>query len=602
MKIKNLLLTSSLVLITACGSSTDKLLKNRAPIAEAGDDKFITTESEVSLLGIATDEDNDIDTILWKQIAGPTQVEINNSGTLEPSFATPAQNGAYNFELKVTDKKGNVATDQLSVIIDAYSGYWLTPDRGTVVSFGSEIITEYQYTTAVNTTLTQSKCLISSELSRSETEEKHAFELSDDKLTLQIDTLSYSRLEQALPESCLAENLTKTIESDDYVQSPLEILDIAWNNLNEYYPFFQIRGITQEEWNLKYSDIANQVNNEMSDDEIFDMVAELLSSFEETVINNVEIGGDGHVSVLRTYPDSDEEDDYSAISDDVFTKQLQPECEQQQLSEEACGEYMEEAMESYLSNIVNYLDDSSLTIINGKEDGAITAFGQVADQPIGYILFQSMADVIPDDVGEDVSYIEAIEGMMDVIITGANEAQLESMIIDLRFNGGGYDDVAESIASYFIENNTDVATIQTRTDGDTVDNAVLSESRTVSIQPNTEHHFDGNIIVLTSRSTGSAAEMLTGFLSTNPETVRIGENTRGNFSSELWRLLPNGWLFSQSAEVTKLADANGNFTNYEGIGYPVSPNMETPFFTLDDRENQKDSAIEKAISYLMNIK
>lgn len=567
------------------------------PIVNAGNDQFIAYKNRVELSGTATDKDNDVNTITWSQISGPIQVSLDDIGGLTPSFVTPNQNGEYVFQLHVTDKKGNSASDQVTVEVDNYFGFWKTSELGTMLSFENDVVSTYQYTTAKATTLAQGLCLVSEKNNRAEIEESYNIDMSEDKITLNIEGEEYTRILNDFPDTCLTENLTPVIGDQNYSRDPVKLFNIVWNNINEYYPFFELRNIDQQSWDNIYEELNNYVHNEMTDDEVFELLTALLSSFEETLINEAIISGDGHVSLLRIDPDSDEEEEYSAISTDIISKQLIPECLELTLDDQACESYADEQMDKYLENILGYLDEESVMIMNGNDEGAITAFGQIKDQPIGYLLLQSMADVIPDDVSQEIDYIDAIENIMDEVIAQANENQLESMIIDLRFNGGGYDDVTELIATYFLQQTTDVATIEKRTMGDTIDNMLLSQKEIIKLEPNIES-FTGKIAVLTSPITGSAAEVLAGFLSTKEETVTVGQNTRGNFSSELWRLLPNGWFFSQSGEVMKIADAQGKFTNYEGRGYPVTPGLETTFFTKADRDNLVDTGIEKAIEHL----
>jgi len=82
---------------------------NKIPIADAGE--FLKLQlpvtKPVELNGSKShDEDGKIISVIWKQIAGPTTLTIQNSSSLVASAAGSFKEGTYAFELTVTDDKG----------------------------------------------------------------------------------------------------------------------------------------------------------------------------------------------------------------------------------------------------------------------------------------------------------------------------------------------------------------------------------------------------------------------------------------------------------------------------------------------------------------
>jgi hypothetical protein len=76
---------------------------NRAPTADAGEDRTVFVNSQVTLDGSgSTDPDNDLLTCFWEQTAGPVAVSLSDNAALDPTF-TPAQVGIYGFQLTVSD-------------------------------------------------------------------------------------------------------------------------------------------------------------------------------------------------------------------------------------------------------------------------------------------------------------------------------------------------------------------------------------------------------------------------------------------------------------------------------------------------------------------
>ena len=163
-------------------------------------------------------------------------------------------------------------------------------------------------------------------------------------------------------------------------------------------------------------------------------------------------------------------------------------------------------------------------------------------------------------------------------------------IIDVRFNGGGYDQIGLEILRYFIEDNK-IAFRKKARHGDG-----FTDPQTIYIQPNGKN-FKGNLYILTSPQTASASETFV-LASLNIENAkRIGSNTEGILSDILSKRLPNGWEYGLSNELYE----NSNGKNYEKNGIPVDYELNYPrnaqqFYSdllLELKTN--DRAIEKVI-------
>ena len=165
---------------------------------------------------------------------------------------------------------------------------------------------------------------------------------------------------------------------------------------------------------------------------------------------------------------------------------------------------------------------------------------------------------------------------------------MNSIVIDIRFNGGGQDAVSFEILSRFISGKVEVATQQLKFgDGFTPVQSLYIEG--------SENPFAGTVYVLTSPQTGSAAEAFAIATLAMPNVKRIGAATAGAMSTALEKDLPNGWAFSISNEV--YMDPEGNA--YENKGIPVDhdlgyPRGRQPFFkgVVDDLEADKRAIME----------
>lgn len=91
------------------------IIRNLAPVADAGADFFAPINTRIFLDGSAsTDSENDPLNYQWTQLSGP-RVSLNNANTPYPDFL-PSLTGEYIFELMVDDGIDS-ATDQITVTI-----------------------------------------------------------------------------------------------------------------------------------------------------------------------------------------------------------------------------------------------------------------------------------------------------------------------------------------------------------------------------------------------------------------------------------------------------------------------------------------------------
>jgi hypothetical protein len=107
--------------------SSTSTTTNVAPVAKAGSDKTITTKS-VTIVGSATDVNNNIAKYQWKKLSGGS---VTMSGTTTPTLnLSNLAVGNYYFRLVVTDSKGAADYDDMLLVVKA----------GTVASVEYEII------------------------------------------------------------------------------------------------------------------------------------------------------------------------------------------------------------------------------------------------------------------------------------------------------------------------------------------------------------------------------------------------------------------------------------------------------------------------------
>jgi len=176
---------------------------------------------------------------------------------------------------------------------------------------------------------------------------------------------------------------------------------------------------------------------------------------------------------------------------------------------------------------------------------------------------------------------------MDEIVKDLSGAK--ALVLDLRFNIGGKDEAALGIIGHFVNQRIIVATKKAKL------GKGFTNHQTIYLEPK-KPNFLGDVYVLTSHETASAAELAALSTLRVDNITRIGSNTEGIFSDGLDKKLPNGWEYTLSNEIYE--DINGN--SYENIGVPPDIKIRYPkdsriFYNLliNQLAENGDAAIER---------
>jgi hypothetical protein len=98
------------------GSSTPS---NQPPVANAGADRTLTLPTNsVVIKGSGSDSDGSISSYAWSQVSGPSTAVLTNKTTASLT-ASGLVSGSYNFQIKVTDNKGAMDTDNVTIKVNA---------------------------------------------------------------------------------------------------------------------------------------------------------------------------------------------------------------------------------------------------------------------------------------------------------------------------------------------------------------------------------------------------------------------------------------------------------------------------------------------------
>ncbi len=428
---------------------------------------------------------------------------------------------------------------------DSMNGFWLAESKGYIIEISDKKNVMYNVNAA-------GCVLVDDNFVAEETFGMTLDQVSANELVgvskLSASDVKFTRLTNQ-NELCLPDQIAKT---DD----PKINFDHFWNIFNDYYAFFETRNVN---WS-QYERLRDQVTSE----NFYEILEELVVQLE-----------DGHVSI---------EDEANDIEIGSGSPNLLA-----RLNANLSGDLIIESGDDY-----DRLNAQRLEIIGSEyldgvfelDESKNIGWGLINNN-IVYINILGMEGYGFDDNGSDE--LEILNAVLDRMMNDIKDSEISKLIIDTRFNGGGYDMVSVAIASRFVGQERLAFSKKAR-----LGNA-FTESTSISVAPKGDFQFTGDIVLLTSPVTASAAEIFALCLKDLPYVTIVGENTNGVFSDILGHTLPNGAQVGLSNEM--YSDAQG--VVYEAIG--IGPNKEenkVPFFSTIDFTEEKDSVIDRAVEIL----
>ncbi len=450
--------------------------------------------------------------------------------------------------------------------------------NGNWESIGSGLILEIKDSTSYQFyDITSISCLPNRKGSFKELQKSLTIE--NDTLNLLIGVITYKFIRsKALPQFCVE---TKTEKN----KNPIYNFEVFAETVKEHYAFFELNKIN---WNQLYKQQKGKLSKKSTDVELYHVIEETL-----------ELLNDNHAFLEAT---------------DEVNNKLEKQSNKEQ-KQETDAENLPEYGDFEVAGIVakHHLQEDLTR--DYKLWFPLIKWGKFNDST-GYIQVKAMwlfADLdVPKKRIDEVGYVDAfvetfnkmydgeyvaeevkvVSKIMDMVMKDLSE--MKSIIIDVRFNGGGQDAVSFEILSRFIpKGKLQIATQKLR-----------YGNRFTPLLPlyidGKTNAFTKPVYVITSKQTGSAAEALSIATMSMQNVKRIGSATSGAMSTALEKTLPNGWSFAISNEI--YMDNNGK--SYENIGVPVdyelnySKDRQTFFRSIvNDLEADKQNIL-KAISAL----
>jgi len=195
------------------------------------------------------------------------------------------------------------------------------------------------------------------------------------------------------------------------------------------------------------------------------------------------------------------------------------------------------------------------------------------------------------DMGNGIVYVGINQFSDDTSTEFANAIsdlvlnEPKGLIIDLRYNGGGYLDIAVEILSQILESDLPAVSIQRRN---------LSDNETLYTDSRGKKLLKTPLVVLVNDGSASASEIVAGAVQDHKRGILMGTQTFGKGSVQEVEMLEDG--SSLRFTIAKWLTPNGRLADHIGI----TPDIIVENYE-DDIKAGVDRQLDEAVKYLKNL-
>jgi len=326
----------------------------------------------------------------------------------------------------------------------------------------------------------------------------------------------------------------KLLLAPDPENTQLQNFIIFWEDFNRYYAQFQIKNIN---WDSVKTVNISQITSNTSTAQLFKIMSDMVAGINDMHVNlYTPIGNASRKSIIpSSYPSN------------------------------------------RLINAGNYIR------LGASQNSAIE-YRECQNSDLGYLIIPSFSGD-----GDEFTFIDQRYCIIDEIVSKFRDKK--GLIIDLRWNSGGNTFNAETVAGRFADKQRTYAMYREKTGTGKTD---FSDWKSCKIGPKGGFQFLKPVVILTSRTTASSAEMFVLAMRSLPNVTIVGDTTGGGVGSPVYRELPNGWTFRLSARYY----ADTQMRVIEGNGIIPDITVRT---TTADSAHGIDRILEKGIEILAKM-
>lgn len=360
----------------------------------------------------------------------------------------------------------------------------------------------------------------------------------------------------------------KTSEGQEYSAELQEFVETYEYILDLYYEELDEEELITNAINGMLEEINDPYSTYMSPEEVEAFNERLLGDYQG-IGSEISISDNGNVMIYNPFDGSPAKAAGLIFGDEIIAVD---------------GENVEGQTTLYVSSLIKGVagTDVVLTITREDETFDITVTRaaieipsvtseilEEGDQKIGYIQIDIFSAITNTQFEEAVLELEA--------------ANIDSLIIDVRDNTGGYLHVVSDMVSLFIPSDKNIYQLEVQ-DSVTEFKASSDESR------------DYEVVVLMNGASASASEILAGAFSESYGATLVGTTSYGKGTVQETFSLDNGGLVKFTTK--KWLTPDGNWIHEIGIEPDVEVELNEEYYL--DRTHDKDNQLQKAIEILTN--
>jgi carboxyl-terminal processing protease len=164
-------------------------------------------------------------------------------------------------------------------------------------------------------------------------------------------------------------------------------------------------------------------------------------------------------------------------------------------------------------------------------------------------------------------------------------AEPKGLVMDLRYNGGGYLDISVDILSEFLSDQKEVVTMKRKKENDTEKVFVYGNPRIPDLP----------LIVLINEGSASASEIVAGAIQDHDRGVIMGEQSFGKGTVQEVETFSDG----SSLRLTIAEWFTPAGRSIDGVG--ITPDIIVGFDDEGDFDDDYDPQLDEAVRYLQNL-
>jgi len=341
-------------------------------------------------------------------------------------------------------------------------------------------------------------------------------------------------------------------------QSPAANFEFFWQDVQQYYAFLKERQLDWQQVYQQYQPLFAKATPAEAQQYYQDIIRKFQDSHVElTLSEDFFVSGvatKGYlVDIAEQTEDPQQAEELKALIQQFIEQQIDTLLLEPGLQQPLQTEHLNYGV---LPGNIGYLRVNQLSMLSGAE----------VTNNLDYLLRLPQELALADKAMQEI--IQKLAGT-------------QAMVIDLRFNEGGDDQLALKLVSHFNPQSRIIGTKGLRTGAQ--ETLTLSATTNPYLKP---------LMVLTGGMTVSAGEVMALALQSLPQATLIGEPTHGSLSNSLERTLPNGGKYRLSNEL--YLDPQKKLLEVQG----VMPDIATAAYLSLDQTLGSVTALDVALQQL----